>query len=84
MEYMACNGSMTGPVCLTPRSAAELFFQRYPLKRRCSIGEGYMQAGLFITPMRARRWLDITRRTLDILPDVYMPPLPLEVTHAGR
>ena len=84
MDYMACNGSLTGPVCPTPRDAAEKFFQRYPLKRRCSIGEGYMQYKMFITPMSCRRWLDITRSTMEILPDVNMPPLPSEVSHADR
>jgi hypothetical protein len=67
MQFMAANSSTTGPVCDTPREAAIKFFERYPLKRRCSIAEGYMQAGLFISPMSGRRWLDVTRKVIPLI-----------------
>lgn len=68
MPFMAANSGTTGPITVSPRSAAELFFARYPLKRRCSVAEGYMANGMFITPLRGRKWLDITRQTIDVLP----------------
>lgn len=68
MPFMAANHSTTGPITLSPRDAAELFFKRYPLKRRCTVAEGYLSNGLFVSPMRGRKWLDITRSTMSILP----------------
>lgn len=68
MPFMAANSGTTGPITLSPRDAAELFFRRYPLKRKCSVAEGYPQGGTFVSPMRGRKWLDITRETIDVLP----------------
>lgn len=67
LVFMAANSSITGPVCDSPRDAAEKFFERYPLKRRCSVAEGYVEAGLFISPMRGRRWFDVTRKVIPLL-----------------
>ena len=69
MPYMAANSSTTGPITSSPRDAAEAFFERYPLKRRCTVAEGYPQGGMFISHMRGRRWFDITRQNIHILPD---------------
>lgn len=68
MPFMAANSSTAGPITSSPRSAAEEFFKRYPLKRRCTVAEGYPQGGMFISHLRGRRWHDITRSTLNVLP----------------
>jgi hypothetical protein len=64
----------------TPRAAAEAFFMANPQARKCSVTEGFEDGAFFnvvygncVYPGETearwpRRWKDVTKRTLDLLP----------------
>lgn len=72
-KFMAIGkGNITGPACDTPRAAAQAFFERYPMKRLCSVTEGEDHAPMWLTkPFKHRYWRNITKAQIDaVLPDI--------------
>jgi hypothetical protein len=70
MKYIAVNGSLQSPICDSPRDAALKFFERYPLRRRCTVAEGTLQGELFISALRGKKWFDVTRKVIPSLFEV--------------
>jgi len=73
-KFMAIGkDNMTGPACDTPRAAAQAFFERYPMKRLCSVTEGEDRHPLWLRPIagKHRVWRNITKAQIDaVLPDI--------------
>jgi hypothetical protein len=68
------KGNLQGPVAHSPRDAARAFFQRYPTKRICHVGE-YDQVGaaLRFDFEHHRAWSTITPSQIDeLLPEEVM------------
>lgn len=61
-QYMAIGrNNITGPAMDTPREAAQAFFERYPMKRICSVTEGYTDGFRWRSvPTKHKYWRDIT------------------------
>jgi hypothetical protein len=56
----------------TPRDAARAFFERYPMRRLCSVQEGYYRGSTWNSEYRVHRvWRDVSRTHIDtLLPDL--------------
>lgn len=68
-QYMAIGrNNITGPAMDTPRAAALAFFERYPMKRTCSIVEGYTDGMRWISvPLKHKYWRDVTAKQINEL-----------------
>lgn len=73
LKYMAIGkNNVTGSIKASPRAAALAFFERYPLKRVCSVVEGEENktpwlACVPVSPHRHRCWRDVTKAQIDVL-----------------
>ena len=70
-KYIAHGrNNITGPAMDTPREAAQAFFERYPMKRICSVTEVYMDGFRWRSvPTKHKYWRDITPSQVnDLLP----------------
>ena len=68
-KYMAIGrNNITAPAMDTPRAAALAFFERYPMKRTCSIVEGYTDGMRWISvPLKHKYWRDVTAKQINEL-----------------
>lgn|GEM_PF-5937919 len=69
-EFIATRSGVPFVRGKTPRQAAKAFFERYPTKRKCTIGEGTFDGPVFQSVLcKDRVWLDVTRNLIPELPD---------------
>lgn len=83
MPYKAFQAYASGAGTATAQSArkaAQKFFATFPGKRKCTVTEGTVD-GIFFTVVYGRasdgewpqRFADVTKKTVDTLPDVDFP-----------
>lgn len=73
MKHYQASAKGDTVTATTPKGAAQLFFQRFPNRRKCNVIEGVVDGPFFTVVYDRDNWplsfKDVTKKTMTDLPD---------------